>query len=214
MGDNDENSLKEKQLQSSTSSNALGRYFPQCGKTKNSIYLTYKIFRVIILQSTHWFHEKSEFCARILIIFYHDLGTTLSFQALQRRDSLSTATETEQSFSNPLYDPTVLTEKRQKLVEKQAQENIYSPEPTETNKSENQRENPLYEVMVDITKEAQKTEIEDKNLSPEKLPSSQIEDDIYSEIEENRVVGDEKVCHYFWPMTCQVSQKICTVLQV
>ena len=130
---------------------------------------------------------------------------------------MSTATETEQSFSNPLYDPTVLTEKRQKLVEKQAQENIYSPEPTDTNNSENQRENPLYEVMVDITKEAQKTEIEDNNFSSEKLPSPQIEDDIYSEIEENRAHSDEKVQHcvyYFWPMTCQILQKLRTVLQI
>ena len=36
MGDNDDNSLKEKQLQSPTT-NALGGYFPQCGKINNSL---------------------------------------------------------------------------------------------------------------------------------------------------------------------------------
>ena len=53
--------------------------------------------------------------------------------------------------------------------------------------------------MVDITKEAQKKEIEEKESNSEKF---KIEDDIYSEIEETREFGDQKVIllfYYFKP---------------
>ena len=88
----------------------------------------------------------------------------------------------EQSFANPLYDePSILLEKRRKLEEKGilSIENIYSPEP-----KINQNENPLYDVMVDINKEAEKEE-DDLDL----LKKSQ-EDLIYSEIPEEPTVVD------------------------
>ena len=115
-----------------------------------------------------------------ILLSNHFIFSALSFQALQKRDSMSA----EQSFANPLYDePNILLEKRRKLEEKGilSIENIYSPEP-----KINQNENPLYDVMVDINKEAEK---DDDDLDLLKKSQDQ-EDLIYSEIPEKATMVD------------------------
>jgi len=77
----------------------------------------------------------------------NDNQTAISFNDLKRRDP-----EDDKGFANPMYDEP----KRNRL------ENLYSPPPTKVSHEgsvEKSYQNPLFDVMVDITNEAKKDEL-------------------------------------------------------
>ena len=103
-----------------------------------------------------------------------DPSLAISFQALQkRRDSFKNSDADDNGFANPLFgNSQILVEKRQKLeVEeevKRMQQNIYSADPTSNAKSV---DNPLYDVMVDITAEACKEpEMNEESIKVDEPP--------------------------------------------
>ena len=84
--------------------------------------------------------------------------TGISYNDLKSRDP----EEDTKGFANPMYDEP----KRNRL------ENLYSPPPEKEGSGEKTYQNPLFDVMVDITNEAKKDESEKTSSIAEELENS------------------------------------------
>ena len=84
--------------------------------------------------------------------------TGISYNDLKSRDP----EEDTKGFANPMYDEP----KRNRL------ENLYSPPPEKEGSGEKTYQNPLFDVMVDITNEAKKDESEKTSRIAEELENS------------------------------------------